>query len=41
MKECGLNCAKCKNTGHLENDCTGNKNVHLVIDPSYVLVKSS
>jgi hypothetical protein len=41
MKECGLNCAKCKNTGHLENDCTGNKNVHLVIDSSYVLVKSS
>jgi hypothetical protein len=41
MKECRLYCAKCKNTGHLEKDCIGNKDVHLAIDPSYVLVKSS
>jgi hypothetical protein len=41
MKECGLYCAKCKNTGHLEKNCTGNKDVLFVIDPSSVLVNSS
>ena len=41
MKENGLYCAKCKNTGHLEKDCTGKKIVHVAMDPSYVLVKSS
>jgi hypothetical protein len=40
MKECGLYCSKCKNTGHLDKDCTGSKIVHASIDPSYVLVKS-
>ena len=40
MNECGLYCVKCKNIGHLEKDCTGRKNVHATIDPSYVLVKS-
>jgi hypothetical protein len=41
MKECGLYCSKCKNTGHLDKDCTSNKIMHAFIDPSYVLVKSS
>jgi hypothetical protein len=41
MKECGLYCSKCKNTGHLDKDCTGSKIMHASIDPSYVLVKSS
>jgi hypothetical protein len=41
MKECGLYCSKCKNTGHLVKDCTGSKIMHASIDPSYVLVKSS
>jgi phage gpG-like protein len=41
MKECGLYCSKCKNTGHLVKDCTGRKIMHASIDPSYVLVKSS
>jgi hypothetical protein len=41
MKECGLYCSKCKNTRHLDKDCTGSKIKHASIDPSYVLVKSS
>ena len=41
MKECGLYCAKCKNNEHLEKNCTANKNTHLAMDPSYILVKSS
>jgi hypothetical protein len=41
MKECGLYCSKCKNTGHLDKDCIGSKIMHASIDPSYVLVKSS
>jgi hypothetical protein len=41
MKECGLYCSKCKNTGHLVKDYTGSKIMHASIDPSYVLVKSS
>jgi hypothetical protein len=41
MKECGLYCPKCKNTGHLDMDCTGSKIIHASIDPSYVLVKFS
>jgi hypothetical protein len=41
MKECGLYCSKCKNTGHLDKDCTGSKIMYASIDPSYVLVKSS
>jgi hypothetical protein len=41
MKECGLYCSKCKNTGYLVKDCTGSKIMHASIDPSYVLVKSS
>jgi hypothetical protein len=41
MKECGLYCSKCKNTRHLDKDCTGSKIMHTSIDPSYVLVKSS
>jgi hypothetical protein len=41
MKECGLYSSKCKNTGHLDKDCTGSKIMHASIDPSYVLVKSS
>jgi hypothetical protein len=41
MKECGLYCSKCKNTGHLDKNCTGSKIMHASIDPSYVLVKSS
>jgi hypothetical protein len=41
IKECGLYCSKCKNTGHLDKDCTGSKIMHASIDPSYVLVKSS
>jgi hypothetical protein len=41
MKECGLYCSKCKNTEHLDKDCTGSKIMHASIDPSYVLVKSS
>jgi hypothetical protein len=40
MKECGLYCSKCKNTGHLDKDCTGSKIMLASIDPSYVLVKS-
>jgi hypothetical protein len=39
MKECGLYCFKCKNTGHLDKNCTGSKIMHAFIDPSYVLVK--
>jgi hypothetical protein len=41
MKEYGLYCSKCKNTRHLDKDCTGSKIMHGSIDPSYVLVKSS
>jgi hypothetical protein len=41
MKECGLYYSKCKNTRHLDKDCTGSKIMHGSIDPSYVLVKSS
>jgi hypothetical protein len=41
IKECGLYCFKCKNIGHLDNDCTDSKIMHASIDPSYVLVKSS
>jgi hypothetical protein len=41
MKECVLYCSKCKNTIHLDKDCTGSKIKHASIDPSYVLVKSS
>jgi hypothetical protein len=41
MKECVLYCSKCKNTGHLDKDCTGSKIMHASIDPSYVFVKSS
>jgi hypothetical protein len=41
MKECGLYCSKCKNTGHLDKDCTSSKIMHASIDPSYVLVKST
>jgi hypothetical protein len=41
MKECGLYCSKCKNTRHLDKDCTSIKIMHASIDPSYVLVKSS
>jgi hypothetical protein len=41
MKECGLYCSKCKNTRHLDKNCTGSKIMHASIDPSYVLVKSS
>jgi hypothetical protein len=41
MKECDLYCSKCKNTRHLNKDCTGSKIMHASIDPSYVLVKSS
>jgi hypothetical protein len=41
MKECGLYCSKCKNTRHLDKDCTSSKIMHASIDPSYVLVKSS
>jgi hypothetical protein len=41
MKECGLYCSKCKNTGDLDKDCTGSNIMHAFIDPSYVLVKSS
>jgi hypothetical protein len=41
MKECGLYCSKCKNIVHLEKDCTGSKIMHVSMDPSYVLVKSS
>jgi hypothetical protein len=41
MKECGLYYTKCKNTRHLDKDCTGSKSMHASIDPSYVLVKSS
>jgi hypothetical protein len=41
MKECGLYCSKCKNTGHLDKDCSGIKIMHVSMDPSYVLVKSS
>jgi hypothetical protein len=41
MKECGLYCSKCKNTRHLDKDCTGSKIMHASIDPSYVLVKFS
>jgi hypothetical protein len=41
MKECGLYCAKCKNTRHLNKDCIGSKIEHASMDPSYVLVKSS
>jgi hypothetical protein len=40
IKECGLYCSKCKNTGHLDKDCTGSKIMLASIDPSYVLVKS-
>jgi hypothetical protein len=28
MKECGLYCSKCKNTGHLDKDCTSSKIMH-------------
>jgi hypothetical protein len=41
MKECGLYCSKCKNTGLLDRNCIGSKIMHASIDPSYVLVKSS
>jgi hypothetical protein len=41
MKEYGLYCSKCKNTGHLVKDYTSSKIMHASIDPSYVLVKSS
>jgi hypothetical protein len=41
MKECGLYCSKCKNTRHLDKDYIGSKVMHVSIDPSYVLVKSS
>ena len=41
VKESGLYCSKCKNTGHLVKDCTGKKIVNVAMDPSYVLVKSS
>jgi hypothetical protein len=41
MKECGLYYSKCKNTVHLDKDCTGSKIMHASIDPSYVLVKST
>jgi hypothetical protein len=41
MKECDLYCSKCKNMSHLEKDCTSNKIMHVSMDPSYVLVKSS
>jgi hypothetical protein len=41
MKECGLYCSKCKNTGHLDKDCTSSKIMYASIDPSYVFVKSS
>jgi hypothetical protein len=41
MEECGLYCAKCKNTRHLDKDCTISKIKHASIDPSYVLVKFS
>jgi hypothetical protein len=41
MKECGLYCSKCKNTRHLDKDCTGSKIKHAFIDPYYVLVRSS
>jgi hypothetical protein len=27
-KECDLYCSKCKNTGHLDKDCTGSKIMH-------------
>jgi hypothetical protein len=36
-----LYCSKCKNTGHLDKDCTGSKIMHASIDASYMLVKSS
>jgi hypothetical protein len=39
-KERGLYCSKCKNTGHLDKDCTGSKIMHASIDPSHVLLKS-
>jgi hypothetical protein len=41
MKECRLYCSKCKNTGHLDKNCTSSKILHASIDPSYVLEKSS
>jgi hypothetical protein len=41
IKECSLYCSKCKNTGHLDKDCTGKKIMNVSIDPSYMLVKSS
>jgi secreted trypsin-like serine protease len=41
IKECGLYCSKCKNTGHFDKDCTGSKIKYDFIDSSYVLVKSS
>jgi hypothetical protein len=41
IKECCLYCSKCKNIRHLDKDCAGNKIMHVSINPSYVLVKSS
>jgi hypothetical protein len=41
MKECGLYCSRCKNTGHLDKDCTGSKIMPTSIGPSYVLMKYS
>jgi hypothetical protein len=41
MKECGLYCSKCKNSRHLDKDCTNSKTMNVSIDPSYVHVKSS
>ena len=42
VKESGLFCAKCKNTGHLEKDCIGVKSMSFVVmNASYVLKRSS
>jgi archaellum component FlaC len=41
IKECGLYCSKCTNTGHLDKDCTSSKIMHAYIDTSYMLVKFS
>lgn len=41
VKESGLYCSMCKNTGHLAKDCIGKRIANVAMDASYMLVKSS
>jgi len=42
VQECGLFCTKCKNIGHIENDCIGAKSMtYNVLNASYMLNRSS